>query len=123
MNTFGIETLATPATLIFCLGVYAILFLVRKLAEGLFKKYKLADNYYWREIVLPTLPSLIGVGFGLGMKTFPFPEGLTHWGPRALYGLVCGFASALVYKIALSIVRKLWPGALPSTPGDDSPSP
>lgn len=120
---FGIDTLATPATLLFCIGVYAILFILRKVLEGLLKKYDFANNYYWREVVLPILPSVIGVVCGVGMKFFPFPEGFTHWGPRALYGLVCGFASALVYKIAMSIVRKLWPGATPSTPADGSPSP
>lgn len=120
---FGIEQLATYQTLVFCIGVYAILFILRKVLEGVFRKQDLANRYYWREVLLPVLPSLIGMGMGIGMKFFPFPEGFTHWGQRALYGLVCGFASALVYKIAISIVRKQWPGTLPSIPGDESPLP
>jgi hypothetical protein len=120
---FGIDTLATPATLILCMSIYAIVFCARRVLEGALRKYKFADNWFWRELALPVMPSVVGAVLGAFAKFFPFPEGFTHWGSRALFGLVCGFVSALVYKIALSIVRKLWPGVLPSTPGGELPSP
>ncbi len=117
---FGIETLASGQTLVFCLAIYAFVWCFRKLVEGIGRKTRIRYSYYWREVALPVLPSVIGAIAGATMSFFPYPEGLSHPGSRTLYGLVCGFASGLVYKIALSIVRKLWPGALPSTPSDGS---
>jgi hypothetical protein len=115
---FGIETLATPATMIFCLSVYAVVFCIRKIVEGVGRRWDVANGHVWRGILLPLLPCLVGVGGGAAMPFFPYPEGITHWGARALFGLVCGFTSATVYQIAISIVRKQWPGVLPQSAGD-----
>jgi hypothetical protein len=119
---FGIDSLASWATLLFCMGVYITVFLIRRAAELLIKG--LVNNFYWRELVLLLLPPLLGVLLGVGLSTgFSYPEGISGWKARALYGLVCGFSSGMVYKIALSIVRRLWPGLPLSTPADELPTP
>lgn len=116
---FGIQSLATLQTLIFCLFVYAVVFCLRKIAEGAGRKWDIRNNFYWREVALPVLPALVGAVTGVCFTSMAYPEGFGTVGARSIFGLVCGFASGLVYKIALSIVRKLWLGATPPQSGDE----
>lgn len=120
---FDITQFATPGFIIFCLAIYAVSFSLRKILEVAFSKWNLAGRYFWREAALVALPVLVGLVIGAFLKTFPYPEGFTGRGSHMLYGLVCGLSSSLVYRVVTSLVRKLWPGATPSTPADGSPSP
>jgi hypothetical protein len=104
----GLDTLLGWQTVLLALGVYAFCVTLRKLLEGLFRKYALATNSYWRDVLLPVLPPLAGAIWGAVNLKYPYPVGLNGRMSHALYGLVCGFFSALIYRIVKSLMVKKW---------------
>jgi hypothetical protein len=95
-------------TVLFGLGVYTFSVTLRKLLEGLFNKFDLAHNYYWRSVLLPVLPPLIGVVWGALPTKYPYPEVLSGRMGHAVFGLVCGFFSSLIYRVVKSLMVKKW---------------
>ena len=93
MPDFDITQFATPGFVVFCLAIYAISFSVRRIVEGIFKKYALAERYFWREVVVVVLPVVVGLTIGAFLKAFPYPDGFTGHGSHMLYGLFCGLSS------------------------------
>jgi hypothetical protein len=94
-------------TVLLTLGIYAICVTLRKAAEGIFYKYDLARNTYWRDVALPVLPPFIGMLCGLASK-FPYPSAISGRMSHVLYGLLCGFFSGHVYRFVKGLVVKKW---------------
>jgi hypothetical protein len=101
---FGLDTLFCWQTVLLGFGVYVCMFVLRVLAEKVFKK--VSDNYYWKEIALPLLPVFIGALIGFLAVKFPFPAGISSKSARILYGVFCGFLSSKIYRIASAAVDK-----------------
>lgn len=87
--------------LLFCFGVYVILFMVRKLLEGFI--HVLPTNYYWTEVALPTLPVVIGL---LLCLKYPFPMEVSGWSMRLIMGACGGYASGWSYRIVKAVISK-----------------
>jgi hypothetical protein len=97
----SLEALFTWQAVVACLAIYAIIFVVRTVVEGLWKSAK--DNRYWRDIVLPISGIVIGGLFGLVAYVFPWPEGFAdHVSNRVIFGAVCGIFVNHVYSTVKS---------------------
>ncbi len=83
-------------SLLFCLGIYAITYVIRSVVEALWKKS--ATSNIWNELFLHVGPIATGMFLGAVSKAFPFPLqiGQTMLG-RILYGAVTGLLSGWVY--------------------------
>ncbi len=88
------------------LGIYAVVFVVRKVVEFILKGYKLSNARWWRELALPVMPVLLGVCVGLFAETYPYPEGIKDVLSRVLYGAVCGLVSSLSYRVLKKVLVK-----------------
>lgn len=111
---FSLFSLGTLSVL--CLGIYAIVYCIRKIVENLWKSAP--DNRYWRDLALPVLGILIGAVIGMVAKSFPWPDQFTTFSARALLGAVCGMASSFVYgrfKAWLKSSKSLVPATEPTT--------
>lgn len=96
--------------LIFCLGIAAITFVIRKLVE-----YFVLNNpsmpgnsssKVWKELLLPIGPVVGGALFGLIATKYPYPTGISSISARVMFGLVAGLLSGLVYRIIKAMANK-----------------
>jgi hypothetical protein len=114
----SIDSLLTWPTLLLSIGIYVVVRVIRRIVEGGLFRHRLRDKFYWREVIVPIFPVVVGAIWGAVHTNFPYPEGLNGRGSHALYGLVCGFFSGLVYRIITSVVGKRWPTE--QKPGSES---
>lgn len=97
---------------LFCLMVYAVAFIVRRVADAIIRKWSWNKSYWWLEVVLPIMPLFVGGCLGWCLKAFPYPAGITHWTVRAGFGAACGLGSGTVYRVVKSLIKKHWPDAV-----------
>ncbi len=102
--------------IIFMLAVWFLTLLVRRVIEHVWPRLT-NKGTWWSDIVLPCLPYALGAGFAIVMHKFPGLDGLPSWGTRALYGLVGGAMSGLVYRIVKSVAKKKYGVELSMPPG------
>jgi len=90
---------------IFMLAVWFLTLLVRRVVEHAWPRL-MNKGTWWTDIALPCLPYALGAGFAVVMYKFPGLDKLPSPGTRALYGLVGGAMSGLVYRIVKSVAKK-----------------
>ncbi len=95
--------LFSVAVVVFCFGIAILVTVARTLVEYLWKAAK--TSKLWNELILPILPIVVGTGFAT-VPQYPFPEMFTGVWSRMFLGMVCGFVSAHVYKIAKKWLEK-----------------
>ena len=89
--------------LVFALGCFVITFIIRRVVEGVVPKMK--ANHYWVDVVLPTMPAVLGGGVAMLLVNYPYPLQNPTVGVRLLLGLVAGFGSAWAVKIAKAVIK------------------
>lgn len=95
--------LFTLSNFVFCVFVWILVWLQRKLVERFWKNAK--NNTYWRELLLPLGP--IGTGGILALITsYPFPEIFVTTSSKMIFGAVLGLTSAHVYKMFKGLFNK-----------------
>jgi hypothetical protein len=92
-----LNQLLTIPMIIFCLVIFVLVWIQRKLVELLFPKAK--DFIFWRELLLPLGPAGTGAILGILLTSYPVPESLTSLVGRIFYGVACGLASATIYRM------------------------
>jgi hypothetical protein len=108
--------------LIFCLGLSAITFVVRKVVEYFMSNFLILSgkNFFilWRTVLLPIGPVVNGAIAGFLADGFPYPEllGSSSYG-RFSFGLVAGLFSGLIYRVITSLLKSK---LSQSTPDDHS---
>ncbi len=91
-------------TIIICLAIYLLTYVIRKVVEGAWKGAK--DNRIWREVWLPIGPIVNGGLVGIMAKTFVWPTVVgTSLSGRIMYGAICGVFSALLYSRVRSFIQ------------------
>lgn len=91
-------------TVIICLSVYLMTYVIRKIVEGAWKGAK--ANRIWREVWLPIGPIVNGGLIGVMAKTFVWPTVVdTSLSGRIMYGAICGVFSALFYSRVRSFIQ------------------
>lgn len=115
MPTTSTDTIITDGfllipTLFFALGCWVITYLLRRVLETAVPKLKDTAPYetklaeWWGEVILPTMPALIGVIGALILKGVVvegyriIPVMFSSWQGAVLYGVVVGFFCSLIYK-------------------------
>lgn len=93
--------------IIFCLGIAAIVFVIRSVAEYLIINYlkSLKNLMLWKELILPILPVTSGGVTAWFLKSYPYPPDLSFNGGRIIFGIVAGFLSGLVYRVIKGILN------------------
>jgi len=95
--------------LLFCLGIAAVTFVIRKLVE-----FFILDNpkmpgsrasKLWKELLLPIGPVVGGALLGLVAYKYPYPEGIHSISGRVIFGLVAGLLSGLVYRVMKGLAK------------------
>jgi len=93
-------------SLLFCLGIHVITYVIRKIFEGIWPKIK--ERTIWRELALPICPILVGLAFALMAHKYPWPSLVAGAiSARVLYGVVCGVFSGWVYARFRSYLKML----------------
>lgn len=84
-------------TLIMCLGIYLITYLIRTIIETYWENSK--DNKFWNHIFLPLGAICNGMIIGYFAKLFPWPMaiGASATG-RVMFGGIAGMMSGFVYN-------------------------
>lgn len=102
------ETLVSWQFVLFCLGIAAVTFVVRKIVEVLIldnpKMPGSKSSKFWTELFLPVFPVIFGTITAYFLTQYPYPTDLNSMGARTVFGLVSGFSSGLVYRIVKSFV-------------------
>ena len=122
----AVSQLITVENILFCLAIYALVFIHKKVMETVGNKFfpKFISSNIWKEILVPMGPLGTGVILSLIIPSYPFPQLFSSTGAHIIYGLGCGLISGLVYRL----VKKNLSGAIKSisqkltktTPDQDS---
>lgn len=94
----------------FALAIAAMTFVVRKVIEFAIDSPSIPtgnankEGRFWREVVLPISPVLIGAGAGFLVKMYPFPEGIESASARIMFGMVAGLLSGLLFRIIKGVL-------------------
>lgn len=91
------------STVILCVGLWIAVLVERRVTEFFWKTLK--AKKVWNELILPLLPLANGLTFGLLATKYPYPEVFAgSMSGRVFFSVVCGLASAHVYRI----LKKFW---------------
>jgi len=96
--------------IVLTLGIASITFVIRKIMEFFIlnnpKMPGSKNSIFWRSLVLPVLPIIIG-GIATFLSTgYPYPEllGASEFG-RVCFGLGAGALSTTLYRVILELLR------------------
>lgn len=89
--------------LLFCFLVFVITYVVRRVGEAVYPKLKV--NHWWVELVMPTIPVILGVLSAILIKDFPFPIHEPSVGMRVVLGTVGGFLSSYSFKFVRAVIK------------------
>lgn len=92
--------------LLFCLGIYVLVFIIRRIVDGISKK--VSASWAWNNVILYVLPPLLGAAVAMAFAKYPYPADIVEAGigGRIFYGLGCGWCSGWVYKVIKALVKK-----------------
>lgn len=97
--------LLSLTSLVFCLTVWVVVWLQRKVIAMLWKKAE--ENKYYRELMLPLGPPATGGLIAAFVKLYPFPEAFAgSLSGRVFLGAVLGLLSGFVYRIVKKMLAK-----------------
>ena len=90
--------------LLMSLMIAAVTYVIR---NGLEAIWQLEEKKLWNNTILPCLPIIIGLMFGLIFIHFPYPVliGVSLSG-RLCFGAVAGLVSSKVYRVVNSLLEK-----------------
>lgn len=109
MNEF-LSIFITWQFLVLCVGITAITFIFKTIIE-----YSILNNpnmpgnsrsRFWRDLVLPLLPIILGVLFAIFAKSFPYPAVMTEIYSKFLFGISAGLLSPTLYRVIRAMLWK-----------------
>ncbi len=102
--------------ILFCLAVFGLTFLFRKIGEYLFANvgFLTKESKIWRDLILPVLPIVVGIVFALIAKSYPYPIDMHASSARMAWGLSGGLLSGLGYRIINSFLTSFILSKLPN---------
>jgi hypothetical protein len=89
--------------ILFSLGIFAIVWTFRTIVEYIFPKVIGKD--LWEKLVLPLLPLGLGLTIAKFAVHYAYPDGLTSFSGRELFGLVAGMFSGLIYQVVKGMLK------------------
>lgn len=114
-------------TVVFSLGIFVAVLIVRKIVEGLFPSLsKLTPptrgQQLWEGVALPVMPPVFGGVFALFTPELLQPA-LTTLNSQVAFGAVCGFLSTYAYMIVKVVAKRTFGVDEPSGKEGDSVRP
>jgi hypothetical protein len=100
----ALQTLLSLQFIIFCLGITAITFVLKKVIDFFISKRRSKKSLFWSEVIVPILPVTLGGIMAAIIGKYPFPESVSSLSGRVFFGLVAGLLSGLVYRIVKSFL-------------------
>lgn len=92
----GFEVFVNWQTIVFCLGIYFLTYMIRVAVEALWKGAK--GSNLWTELALHCGPIGTGAILAYFAKQFPWPMPIADiMSAKLMYGMICGGASGFVY--------------------------
>lgn len=118
----ALQAIFTWQFLLFCLAVFGITSVIRKVVEYLLanNKFVAKESKVWRDLILPILPAIVGVVFALVAKAYPYPVNMAATSARAAWGLAGGLLSGLGYRVVNSFVTAFIVSKIPGAVVKDS---
>jgi hypothetical protein len=112
-----------PPTLLYGVFIYFVALMIRRVLERFFPSRWKSDPI-WADVILPTLPAVIGALCALPFDKYPYPDDISHWYERAFLGAVTGFVSGWIYRIVKGVIKKATGidpdgNSMPPPPGGD----
>jgi hypothetical protein len=108
----------------FALAIAAMTFVIRKVVEftidhpGIPTGSMTKEDRFWKELVLPISPVLLGGVVGFLAQMYPFPEGIVSASARVVFGMVAGLLSGLLYRIVKGTLVSKFDVIVPEVPAD-----
>lgn len=94
--------------ILFSLGVFAITSIIRRLVDFALANWDKSRSKnkgkFWNDVVLPSLPGLLGALLGGLFKQYPYPPGITSLSARIVFGLAAGLLCGVVYRVVRSFI-------------------
>lgn len=113
----------------FALAIAAMTFVVKKVVEFAIDSPNIPtgnatkESRFWREVVLPISPVLIGAVAGFFADMYPFPEGIESTSARIMFGMVAGLLSGLLFRVIKGALASKLASVVGGTPEADSEDP
>lgn len=99
------ENFFTPSVLFFCLFVWGLVMIQRRIVEKFVTSLK--TKKLWNDLFLPIGPVITGCIVALLAKKYPYPDPFNaSLSARLFFGFVCGGASGYVYRIIKAFLTK-----------------
>lgn len=121
----GLQALLSWQFLLFCLGIAAITFIMRKIFEFIVldnpKMPGSKASRLWTDLLLPVGPVFTGAIIAFFAKHYPYPNGIVSASGRILFGLVAGFLSGLIYRVIKGMLKAKIQAATPASSTPDAP--
>jgi|ERR1700722_12203895 len=89
--------------ILFSLGIFAIIWTFRTVVE--FAIPKVVGKTWWEKLVLPILPLVLGLVIAKFAVNYAYPDGLSSFAGRELFGLVAGMFSGLIYQVVKGMLK------------------
>lgn len=109
----SLQTLLSWQFILFCLGIAALTFVVRKVVEFILDNPKVPaskTSKFWTELFLPVLPIILGLILAILAKQYPYPMTDSASGlVRGFFGAVAGMFSGLIYRIMSGMLKSKLP--------------
>lgn len=111
----------------FALAIAALTFVVKKVVEfaidnpGIPTGNVTKENRFWKELILPISPVVIGAVAGFFANMYPFPEGIESASARITFGMVAGLLSGLLFRVIKgTLISKISANGGTAEPSDNS---
>jgi hypothetical protein len=103
----ALETVLSWHFSLFCLAISAATYVIRTVVDYYFIKFgKVAkENPFWSKLILPVLPILLGCLGAIVAKQYPFPQEITSFSGRMVFGLCAGLLSGFIFKWVKSVIN------------------
>ena len=89
--------------ILFALGIFAIVWTLRTVVE--FAVPKVIGKTWWEKLFLPILPLVLGIVIAKFATNYAYPDGLSSFSGRELFGLVAGMFSGLTYQVVKGMLK------------------
>jgi len=96
--------LITVPNLVFCIMIALIVEGKNRLISYFWAGAK--TNKLYQDLGLPLAPLVIGALLAALVKSYPYPEAFSAFGPRLILGSIFGLVSAHIYRIGKKFIVK-----------------
>jgi hypothetical protein len=103
----AILSFITAQLVFFCLGIFAITFVVKQIIEYIITNWTPMnkESKIWTNLFLPILPVILGVLVVICVGgNYQYPPGFDSYTGKLNFGLVGGLLSGLVYRVLKSFL-------------------